>query len=92
VLDIAAMASGRVVLSIDFIHQSGSTTKRRGDAAEEVNPLYAFALQGQDLVSSSVTFEVNLADNKMKDTERLTNLFYNLESLRKRDGDGREEE
>ena len=91
-LDVAVVASGEVVLSIDFIHQPGSTTKRRQDAAEDVQAMYAFAIHGQDLVSSSAMFEVSKADEEVKDIGQLANLFYNLENLRKRDGDGREDE
>ena len=47
--------------------------------------LRRLSFQGRELVPSDIVFE-SKAD--VVDTGRLTNLFYGLENLRKRDGDG----
>lgn len=89
---MATVGTNGLVLSIDTIHRPGSTTERREIAIERINPLQRFVFQGRGTILSSIEFEFARDDGGMKNVGRLANLFYNLESLRKRDGDGREEE
>jgi hypothetical protein len=53
---------------------------------ETMESLRRLCFQGRELVPSDIVFESPKAD--VEDTGRLTNLFYSLENLRKRDGDG----
>lgn len=88
-LDVATDSANGLVFSIDTIHKPGSTTERR-EPGTELDSLRGFVFSGQDLVPSSAKFESVKHD--VEDTGRLTNLLYGLENLRKRDGDGREED
>ena len=57
-----------------------------------MNPLQAFTFEHQQLVSAR-PFEVVVQQGEVEGAfERLGSLLYSLENLRKRDGDGREEE
>ena len=58
-----------------------------------MNPLQAFAFENQRLVPAT-PFEVVDQQEERPDgaLARLGNLLYGMENLRKRDGDGKEEE
>jgi len=87
-----------VVIAIDTIHAPFSTSIQRtedasGSGEEVVNPLQAFAFENQLLVPAT-PFEVVDQQEERPDgaLARLGNLLYGMENLRKRDGDGKEEE
>ena len=77
-------------VSIDTIHKPGSTADRRLETEASVESLQMYKFQGKELAATS-TIKVPSGNEEQHDA-RLTNLFYNLENLRKRDGDGRDEE
>ena len=86
-LTIVTDVAGGLILSIDSIHKPGSTTDCRENIADGVDSLQKFLFQGRELVPSSIKFKVVKEDDEMKRMAgRLSNLLYNLENLRKRDG------
>ena len=83
-----------IVVSVDCIHKSGSTTEHRDSQGQSINPLHSYAFQSLRLIPTS-TFEVVDDPEKLDNGDamgRLTNLLYSLENLRKSDGDSREED
>jgi tRNA (guanine-N(7)-)-methyltransferase subunit TRM82 len=101
VLDIPAQeieigGHNRILVSIDTIHKPGSTTEKRGDAVGKPNPLQSYQFHDKELVHD-VAFQVALADQIEEEASgggaigRVTNLLYNLENLRKREGDAQED-
>jgi tRNA (guanine-N(7)-)-methyltransferase subunit TRM82 len=83
-------------VSIDTIHKPGSITEKRDDAVGKSNPLQSYHFHDRELVRD-VAFEVAIPDQTEEEASgggtigRLTNLLYNLENLRKREGDAQEE-
>jgi len=82
------------VASVDTIHKPGSTSERREDG-KKVSPLKSFKFQDGRLLYNS-PFTVTPIESEAGGQEsgiggRLTNLLYNLENLRKRDGENQEE-
>ncbi|KUJ22247.1 uncharacterized protein LY89DRAFT_714084 [Mollisia scopiformis] len=88
-------SSNEVIVSVDMVHQPGSTVERRLGSATEQS-LLAIQLCDSGLVSGGVTFREPVEEDKSLSssddtTGRLGNLLYNLENLRKRDGEGQDE-
>jgi tRNA (guanine-N(7)-)-methyltransferase subunit TRM82 len=81
-------SESNVVVSVDCIHKPGSTTERRQGIEEAAEPLQLYKFQDHELVAAS-TFMLADGDDEYQSV-RLTNLLYNLEYLRKRDGETRE--
>jgi len=80
-----------LIVSVDSIHKPGSTTAARDDATKETSPLYMYEFQDQ-LLKSIITFHSSDEGEglRMEETSgNFTNLLYNLEALRKKDGDTR---
>jgi hypothetical protein len=69
---------------VDSISKPGSTTERRTNAEDVVDPLHVYRFKGHELVAAS-TFEMTNDDDESQSV-RLTNFLYNLENLRKSDG------
>jgi hypothetical protein len=81
--------AGGLVVSIDNIHKPASITERREASEEKVAPLHKFVVESRTLIPANLVFRI--AEDEVKERGQLTNLFYNLEQLRKRE-DGKEEE
>lgn len=84
-----------VLVSIDNIHKPGSIQEPRDDKGGLPPRLQKFAVTDHGLVESPLVFgplqdEVTVVGIEMDDC--LTNLLYNLENLRKRDGGVQDEE
>lgn len=83
-------------MSVDTIHKPGSTTEERRNKDNYVNPLQSYKFQEGKLVQDE-TFRLAIADQDEGETKgsgalgRLTNVLYNLENLRKREGEDKEE-
>ena len=73
---------------MDSIHKPGSTKDRRSEAEEAIEPLRLYKFQGNELHGAS-SFKLTHEDDESQPV-RLTHLLYNLESLRKRDGEVKE--
>lgn len=86
-VSISTTDSGLVV-SVDSIHKPISTTERRVETEDAVEPLHLYKFHGRELVAGAV-FSVAARDEE-PNSARLTNLLYNLEKLRKRDGEAKE--
>jgi tRNA (guanine-N(7)-)-methyltransferase subunit TRM82 len=86
----------RLLVSVDTVHKPGSTTEIREHADKSLNPLQSYIFQEGQLVQDG-TFQLALADQGDGEGRRsgvpgqLINLLYNLENLRKREGEGQEE-
>lgn len=84
----------RLVVSVDTIHKSGSTTERRDPHEDSIGPLLSYRFQNQEVIAGA-NFEVVDEEEEVDNDSalgRLGNLVYNLENLRKREGDAREED
>lgn len=80
-------------MSVDTIHKPGSTTERRDPLEKPTNPLLSYSLELRAIAGPS--FEVVEHEEEVdgwNSSGQLGNLLYNLENLRKRDGDAREED
>lgn len=92
-LDIITTASGVVVVSIDSIHEAGSTFKTRSKSACKADTLKVFHIRGMRWVEGEISFEAPLKqsqiyeENKESSSARLSSLLYNVENLRKRGGE-----
>jgi tRNA (guanine-N(7)-)-methyltransferase subunit TRM82 len=84
----AAGSSNNIVVSVDSITKPGSTTERRTDTEEAVEPLRLYRFEGHQLVAAS-TFEMAGADDEGTSVKPM-NFLYNLDNLRKRDGEAKE--
>ena len=88
--------SNRLLVSIDTIHKPGSTTEEREDTGKDLNPIQSYKFQEGKLVQDD-TFQLDTAVLDHAEMSgngvsgRLTNLLYNLENLRKREGEAQEE-
>lgn len=82
-----------VIVSVDTIHTPFSTSVLRNAAVENINPLQAFKFEDQRLIPAA-PFETSEQQVEMTEVAagRWGNLLYGLENLRKRDGEGKEEE
>jgi tRNA (guanine-N(7)-)-methyltransferase subunit TRM82 len=88
-LAVAAKSSETsIVVSVDNVHNPTSTTERRPDTGEDVEPLLLYKFQGHHLGAAS-TFKLGDGHEEIQST-KLTNLLYGLENLRKRDGEPKE--
>lgn len=74
-------------MSVDSIHKPGSITDCRSEA-EAIEPLRLYMFRGNELNKKSIFKPTNEYDEKQ--SVKLTNLLYNLENLRKRDGEAKE--
>ncbi|KAE8441619.1 hypothetical protein EG329_004628 [Mollisiaceae sp. DMI_Dod_QoI] len=85
-----------VIVSIDTVHQPGWPVKHRSDILGTENALLGFHLRDMGLIRSDLAFDEpgEVDENLLRSDDtmvRLNNLLYNLENLRKRDGEGQEE-
>ena len=96
ILDQEDTASNRLLVSVDTFHKPGSTTQVREAASKELNPLRSYKFRGGHLVQDDA-FEIAVVVQDEAEVSaggaggKVTNLLYNLEPLRKRDGEGQEE-
>ena len=96
ITDLEDTTANRLLVSIDTFHKPGSTTEVREAALKELNPLRPYKFRGGHIVQDD-SFEMAAADqdeasaNSRGADGKVTNLLYNLEPLRKRDGEGKEE-
>ena len=83
----------KLIVSIDNVHKSGSTTDRREESEELFNSLCSYTFQTHQAITGA-SFDVvegrEDADNGNV-LGKLGNLLYTLENLRKRESDVREE-
>jgi tRNA (guanine-N(7)-)-methyltransferase subunit TRM82 len=84
-----------LVVSIDTVHRLGSTKELRSEAAK-TKRLLGIQLQDNGLVGGDGMFiepvdEAVYVSHQSDSTGKLNYLLYNLENLRKRDGDGQDE-
>ena len=90
-------SSNRLLVSIDTIHRLGSTMEERDDADTSPHPLQLCKFRdgklGQDESMELPAAVRDAGDAKSSGAfGRLANLLYSLENLRKREGEGQEEE
>lgn len=78
-----------LIVSVDNIHKPGSTSKQREAEAVATSPLQSYTFKEGKLTEGGVTLS-SVAKSEEGAVERLGNLLYNLENLRKRDGDADE--
>ncbi|KIN04850.1 hypothetical protein OIDMADRAFT_39319 [Oidiodendron maius Zn] len=83
----ALTPEGSIIVSVDSIHKPGSITDCRSEA-EATEPLRLYMFRGNELNNKSIFKPTNAYDEKQ--SVKLTNLLYNLENLRKRDGEAKE--
>jgi tRNA (guanine-N(7)-)-methyltransferase subunit TRM82 len=91
-----ARALNRIIVSVDTIHRPGSTTECRGSTEERLERLQIFEIQDGKLMEVKdfmfAEAEEHEGSVSLNGAEgRLTNLLYNLENLRKREEDNKEE-
>lgn len=88
-------ASGLVV-SIDNINKPGTTTEARdpSDSQESVSLLLSYTFRNHQAIAEDTFEPMNNEDerNNSNTSGMLGNLLYNLENLRKREGDTKEED
>jgi len=84
-------STGRLVVSVDCLHEKGSRTKIRADEECPIQRLQVFQKEGSAWVESR--FETDHVDGGIEDhgkvelSHNLTGLLYTLENLRKRNGE-----
>lgn len=79
------------MLSLDTFHKPGSTTKQREDKTDVLKSLLSYKFDEGKLVEDGPDFSVAEGAMDVSAAAHLGNLLYNLENLRKRDGDGGDE-
>lgn len=75
-------------MSVDWFHKPGSTTERRDEKNTTIRSLLFYEFHDRHLTRKSL---IETLDHRGEyvdgnGTGRLSNLLYNLENLRKRDG------
>lgn len=88
-----AQADSGFLVSMDTVYKPGSTTEPRGDAQGLLHSLQSYKLEDGKVVEGGVVFPM-VGEGAVGQTgadDRLGNLLYNLENLRKREGDGRDD-
>lgn len=78
--------SSNLFVSIDHIHELGSKSDIRKFNALALSPLYKVSLKCGHLVGSPVAIKTPVNDNKEDMnliTDKLSDLLYNVENLRK---------
>jgi tRNA (guanine-N(7)-)-methyltransferase subunit TRM82 len=93
-LDAVVGPSNTLVVSVDCIHEPGSNVELRDSFDETTGSLQSYVFQNLNAISNSAFEEVEgeVEFEGEKALTRWTNLLYNLENLRKREEDAREEE
>lgn len=79
------------MVSIDTVHKPGSTTEQREDKTEVLKSLLSYKFDEGKLVEDGPAFSVAEGAVDISAAAHLGNLLYNLENLRKREGDGGDE-
>jgi tRNA (guanine-N(7)-)-methyltransferase subunit TRM82 len=91
-----SVKSNRLLVSVDTIHVPGSTTQGRGEIDRNLNSLQSYEFREGQLIQDE-KFKLDIAYPDDRDDSRigaslgLSNLLYNLENMRKREGDVQEE-
>ncbi|PBP24629.1 WD repeat domain-containing protein [Diplocarpon rosae] len=87
----ASDATAGLIVSVDNIHKSGSTSDLRENTTDFLSSLLAYKFQDRSLVENGPIFSqfTDLGDDGA--AGRLGNLLYSLENLRKREGQVNEE-
>ena len=91
--------TNRIIVSVDTAHYPGSTWELNNKTEDLINPLQTFQFQNGRLMEEP---ELVMALNEDEATGtgevanadvcgQLSDLLYNIENLRKRDGEGQEE-
>jgi tRNA (guanine-N(7)-)-methyltransferase subunit TRM82 len=86
----------RLLVSVDNLHKPGSTTEQRDDTDKELNQLQSYKFQEGMLVRDrafclATGGQEGAAEGRSGASGRHTNLLYNLENLRKKEGEDKEE-
>ncbi|EKD17319.1 WD repeat domain-containing protein [Drepanopeziza brunnea f. sp. 'multigermtubi' MB_m1] len=84
-------ATAGLVVSIDTIHKAGSTSEHRESKTDLQSSLQSYKFQEGMLVEGGVAFSpADDVEGESGPPDRLGGLLYNLENLRKREGDNEE--
>jgi tRNA (guanine-N(7)-)-methyltransferase subunit TRM82 len=92
---VTDMNTTEVIASVDKIHKPGSTTEQRENANAPEDVIQVLEFEGGNLVQSNKVFAVLTQGDSIPEYNtsagKFTNLLYNIENLRKREGDGQDE-
>ncbi len=80
-----------LIISIDTVHKPGSTTEQKEDETGISTPLLSYKFHEGQLAEGGPTFSSAEDEVDISAAAHLGNLLYNLENLRKREGDGGDE-
>lgn len=84
---------GRIVASIDCVHQPGSISQLKGPEASAILSFTVLQQTGSDWISTPLSFDyehqglVSDSGSQEYDLSSSSNLLYTLENLRKRGGE-----